>query len=204
MSKILTGKAKISRPSIKGEIKLVIGLDESISTDEVLEAVASEGSCRQDEIKVGQIGRNRSGNGIVWIKCPKIAAVMLAEKKKIQIGWSSVSVELLKSRPIQCHKCWGLGHVRSKCKSNKDYTGRFRCGESGHTANACKNKVKCKICAEKRLPDNHRMGSETCKTAKISPSPRTSLETDANSIPPKDTAPRQMIYTRIAPLQYPV
>lgn len=52
MSKILTGKAKVSRPSIMGEIKLV-GLNKSISTDEVREAVASKGSCRQDEVKVG-------------------------------------------------------------------------------------------------------------------------------------------------------
>lgn len=50
-------------------------------------------------------------------------------------------MELLKSRPIQCHKCWSLRHVRSKCRSNKDYTAQcFRCGEFGHTVNACKNR----------------------------------------------------------------
>lgn len=188
MSKILGGKAKVSRPNIKGEIKLT-GLDESISTDEVREAIASEGPCRPSEIVIGQIGQNRSGDGIVWAKCPKVAALALAEKKRIQIGWSRVTVELLPNRPVQCHKCWGLGHVRTQCRSSKDYTGRcFRCGEQGHAVSACKNKARCIICAERCLPDDHRMGSDTCKAAKYEPSPRTSTETGVDSTPPKDTS----------------
>lgn len=188
MNKLFKRVAKVSRPNIKGEIKLV-GLDESISTDDVREAIALEGSCKPTEITVGQIGRNRSGDGIVWVKCPKTAALTLVEKKKIQIGWSRVSIELLPNRPIQCNKCWSLGHVQSKCKSNKDYTGRcFRCGEPGHTTKACKNKVKCIICAERRLPDNHRMGSDICRAAKILQSPHTSSETNVDSSPPKDTS----------------
>jgi len=149
MSKMLTGEAQISRPNIKGEIKLT-GLDESITVDDVRNAIASEGSCKSNDIKVGKIGRNRYGDGIVWAKCPKTAALVLAEKKKLQIGWSRVTVELLPSRPIQCHKCWSLGHVRSNYRSNKDYTGRcFRCGEKDHKVEACKNKVRCVICAER-------------------------------------------------------
>lgn len=61
---MFTGEAKISRPNIKGEIKLT-GLDESISTNDVREAIASEGPCKSSDITVGQIGRNRYGDGIV-------------------------------------------------------------------------------------------------------------------------------------------
>lgn len=126
---------------------------------------------------------------MVWVKCPKTAALTLAEKKKIQIGWSRVTIELLPNRPIQCNKCWALGHVRSKCKSNKDYTGRcFRCGELGHTTKVCKNAVRCIICAERRLPDKHRMGSDSCRVAQMAPSPHTSAEDNADSSPPKDTS----------------
>jgi len=188
MSKMFTGEAKISRPNIKGEIKLT-GLDESISTNDVREAIASEGPCKSSDITVGQIGRNRYGDGIVWAKCPKAAALALAEKKKLQIGWSRVTVELLPNRPIQCHKCWSLGHVRSNCRSNKDYTGRcFRCGEKDHKVDECKNRVKCVICAERHLPDNHRMGSNICKVAKMTSSPHTSTETEVDNTPPKDTS----------------
>lgn len=188
MSKIFTSEAKISRPNIKGEIKLT-GLDESISTNDICEAIVSEGPCKSSDITVGQIGRNRYGDGIVWIKCPKAAALALAEKKKLQIGWSRVTVELLPNRPIQCHKCWSLGHVRSNCRSNKDYSGRcFRCGEKDHKVDTCKNKAKCVICAERHLSDNHRMGSNTCKVAKMTPSPRTSTETEVDNTPPKDTS----------------
>lgn len=169
------------------EIKLT-GLDESISVDEVREAIASNGLCKLEEINVGRIGRTRSGNGIVWAKCPKTSAVTLVEKKKIQIGWSRVIVELLPTRPLQCNKCWGVGHVRSKCRSNKDFTGQcFRCSEPGLSARTCKNKVKCKIYAERRMEDNHRMGSEACKAIKIPPSPRTNTETNVDSGPLKDT-----------------
>lgn len=84
MQKMLVGEAKISRPNVMREIKLT-GLDESISVDEVREAIASNGLCKLEEINVGRIGRTRSGNGIVWAKCPKTSAVTLAEKKKIQI-----------------------------------------------------------------------------------------------------------------------
>lgn len=107
MQKMLLGEALVSRPDIKGEIKLS-GLDESITADEVRNAVAVEGSCKLEEIKVGKIGRTRSGDGIVWVQCPKSSAVALAEKKKIQIGWTRVRIELLPTRPLQCHKCWRM------------------------------------------------------------------------------------------------
>lgn len=114
MQKILLGEALVTRPNIRGEIRLS-GLDESITTDEVRAAVASEGSCKPEEIKIGKIGRTRAGVGIVWVQCPKASAVALADKKRTQIGWTSARVELLQTRPMQCHKCWQIGHVRERC-----------------------------------------------------------------------------------------
>lgn len=188
MGKMLSGEAVVSRPNIKAEIKL-IGLDESITVDDVRAAISSAGSCKANDVIVGQIGRNRFGEGIVWAKCPKAVALDLAEKKKLQIGWSRPKVELLPVRPVQCHKCWRLGHVRSKCRSSKDYTGRcFKCGAKDHKIETCKNKVRCIICADKHLPDNHRMGSTACRSTNLAPSPRTSTETEVDNSPPKDTS----------------
>ncbi|EFN65183.1 hypothetical protein EAG_00536, partial [Camponotus floridanus] len=137
MQKMLAREALISRPCIKGELKLS-GLDESITTDEIRRTVAFEGSCEESTIKLGKIGVNRAREGMVWVQCPRAAAVVLAEKKKIQIGWTRVKVELLSSRAIQCHRCWRLGHVRATCKSKKDYAGIcYRCGVSGHKVPNC-------------------------------------------------------------------
>lgn len=120
MQKLLKGEALVTRPNIRGELR-IFGMDESISADEVREAVAKEGECKSEEVKVGKIGRTRTDSGVVWIQCSKKSAVMIADKQRIQIGSTTVRIELLRARPIQCHKCWKIGHVREKCKSDKDY-----------------------------------------------------------------------------------
>lgn len=85
MQEVLKDKALITRPNIRGEIKLT-GLDESITVDEIQAAVAIEGACRKDEVKTGKIGRTRTGAGVIWVQCPKTAAVKLADLKRNQIG----------------------------------------------------------------------------------------------------------------------
>jgi len=92
MQKLLKGEALVSRPNIKAEIRL-FGMDESISMDEIREAVANEGRCKPEEVNVGKIGRTRTGAGVVWVRCPKVSAVTIADKQRIQIGWTSVRVE---------------------------------------------------------------------------------------------------------------
>lgn len=162
MQKLLKGEALVSRPNIKAEIRL-FGMDESISMDEIREAVANEGKCKPEEVNVGKIGRTRTGAGVVWVRCPKVSAVTIADKQWIQIGWTSVRVELLRVRPIQCHKCWRIGHVREQCKSDKNYSGRcFKCGMTGHTAPKCQNKAKCILCIDMGMNGDHRMGSARC------------------------------------------
>lgn len=45
---------------------------------------------------------------------------MIANKKKIKIGWTIVGVTLLKARPLQCFRCWHYGHVKDRCRSQID------------------------------------------------------------------------------------
>ncbi|EFN64339.1 hypothetical protein EAG_00465, partial [Camponotus floridanus] len=137
IQRVLKEEAHVSRPILNGEIRLT-GMDVSISKEEVVEAVATMGDCKISDIHAGKIGRTKGGVGVIWVQCPKTAAIALAEKKKIQIGWSTVNVEILKKRPIQCHRCWQIGHVRATCKSSRDHTGAcFRCGRAGHTVANC-------------------------------------------------------------------
>lgn len=163
IQRLLKEEAHVTRPNIKGELRM-FGLDESIDPEEIRDAVAKEGNCKAEDVKVGRIGRARSGAGVVWIQCPKSAAITIAEKKKVGIGWTMVRVELLQTRPIQCHRCWRYGHVKERCKSQKSYLGCcFKCGVHGHTVQQCRNKTKCAVCAEIGMDYGHRMGSSNCK-----------------------------------------
>lgn len=99
MQEVLAGEAAVARPNVKGELRL-FGMDESISVDEVKETIAVEGNCMIGEIKTGRIGCTKSGTGVIWVQCPKSAAINIAGKKRIQIGWTFVKVEALKARPL--------------------------------------------------------------------------------------------------------
>lgn len=49
----------------------------------------------------------------------------------MKIGWTVVKVELLKARPLQCFKCWEVGHLKSQCSSRIDRSGLcYRCGQA--------------------------------------------------------------------------
>lgn len=92
VQKVLQGEAHVVCPNIKSEMRL-FGMDESISVDEIKDAIAVESKCKIEEVKVGRIGRTRSGTSVVWTQCPKEAAITIAERKRILIGWTSVRVE---------------------------------------------------------------------------------------------------------------
>lgn len=44
---ILQDQAKVVRPMVRGKIRLV-GLDDSVSVDEIISVVAGDGACRED------------------------------------------------------------------------------------------------------------------------------------------------------------
>lgn len=160
---ILKGEAFVTRPKIKGEYKL-IGYDESISTDELVWTTAQEGDCLPEDVKVNSVRVTKSGLRIAWIKCPIEAAIKISKKGKVKVGWTIARAELLQARPLQCFRCWGLGHVKDKCKSGRDYKQHcYQCGKEGHQAKTCGNKPSCIICAELKMDSNHRVGSVKCK-----------------------------------------
>lgn len=162
LSEVMSGHAEVTRPTIKGEI-IISGFDDSVTTDDIFEVVGSIGGCRNEQIKVGNIRRLPNGNSLVWVQCPVEAAILVAEKKRLRIRWTTARVELLQKRPIQCYKCWRKGHIRNNCTFKEDYSKMcFRCGSSGHPAKICKAEVKCRVCADRNLNANHRVGSNKC------------------------------------------
>lgn len=156
------GMTQVVRPVAKGEL-LLIGIDDSVEMEEIISEVAEQGDCRRGEVKTGPMRQTRNGLGIIWIQCPVAAVGKLAEKGRLRLGWSTVKVEALKAKPVQCFRCWRIGHVRGLCKSRIDRSGRcFRCGKEGHQSRDCTEPFSCAICAEDGKESTHRIGAPGC------------------------------------------
>lgn len=154
--------ARVARPVVRGEIR-IFGLDDSVMPEEVCAVIAREGKCLVGEVRAGPIRLLNNGLGSVWAQCPLAAALAVSRLGKIRIGWTIARVELLKSRPRQCYKCWRFGHVRFACKAASDRSGLcFRCGAPGHMARDCNAAPKCLVCADLGRECAHRVGSTAC------------------------------------------
>lgn len=135
VAEVLGASAKVSRPSVKGELR-IIGFDDSVVVDEIADVVAMAGKCRVDEVKVGTIRAMTNGLYSAWVQCPLSAAITASQPGKIHIGWTVARVELLKARPTLCYRCWGKGHVQAQCRSKTDRScACYRCGEEGPPGN---------------------------------------------------------------------
>lgn len=154
--------AVVTRPMTRADCRLV-GLDDTVSPQEIAEAVASLGECLPSDLRVSPIRLLRSGFGVAWVQCPLSALNRLMELGRIRIGWSSVRVESLGVRPTQCFRCWEFGHVRDTCKSAVDRSGHcFGCGEPNHNIRDCRSELRCVICRDRGLSHSHRLGSAIC------------------------------------------
>lgn len=69
----------------KGEV-LLIGLDDSVSREEIIRAVAEVGKCTEDSIRTGPIRPMRSGLGMVWVQCPLATVNRLIEDGRLLVG----------------------------------------------------------------------------------------------------------------------
>lgn len=56
----------VAKPSVKGEMR-IIGLDNTVSVEEVISVVAELGKCCGVDIKVGTIRQMANGLGTVWV-----------------------------------------------------------------------------------------------------------------------------------------
>lgn len=101
------------------------------------------------------------GSSILWL------VTKLASRGKIKLRWSIAKVEVLKTRPVQCYKCWAFGHLKSSCQSTVDRSNAcFKCDVTGHPAKLCPNAVQCVVCKDADQDFNHRLGSAQCYAVK--------------------------------------
>lgn len=154
--------AKIGRPVKFGELRIV-GLDLSVTPEELANTIVEHGKCDISSVNLGPFRESERGVRTVWVRCPLTTAFILAERQRIEVGWSSAKVEILKARPIQCYKCWEYGHIRNACKATIDRQGHcFNCGSVEHKLMDCKAPSHCVVCKEKGLPFKHKLGSLAC------------------------------------------
>ncbi|XP_015440399.1 PREDICTED: uncharacterized protein LOC107195129 [Dufourea novaeangliae] len=156
---------RVTRPAKTAEMWLA-GLDESVTAEAVAAAVARVSGCTVAEVRPGEIRRNASGLGTVWLRCPLAASRRLTTAGRVTIGWSSARVEPLEARPLRCLRCLEPGHVRAKCSRDADRAGRcFGCGSREHQVRECDAAPKCPVCTDLGRAAGHRLGSKSCAPA---------------------------------------
>ncbi|XP_011858112.1 PREDICTED: eukaryotic translation initiation factor 3 subunit A-like [Vollenhovia emeryi] len=154
---------RVTRPTKRAEIRLK-DLDESVTDEEIRNAVAKAGEGLPDEIKVGPIRQTPSGLGTCWVQCRVEVAKKAAAARRIKVGWVAVRVEMLDPRPLVCYRCLERGHVRAQCKSAIDRsTLCYRCGKEGHKAQGCSEIPNCAVCSGRGMPSNHKAGGAACR-----------------------------------------
>jgi len=154
----------ISRPSRSHELRLR-GLDVSVTVEDVLSAVAEQGGCGRDTVRVGPFRPAPTGLRNVWVRCPARAALLLATPPgRLRIGWSTVQVDLLGLRPTRCYRCLARGHTQQRCPPSMLDRARccYNCGKEGHGSASCGNPPHCPICASTGKEARHRAGSVAC------------------------------------------
>ncbi|XP_049886840.1 zinc finger CCHC domain-containing protein 3-like [Pectinophora gossypiella] len=150
---------RVNRPIRSAEMR-ISGLDDSVTTEDLVAAVARAGQCAADQVKPGEIRRDKTGLDSVWLRCPVDAAKKVSEGGRLLVGWVAAQVKLLETRPMRCYRCLETGHVRVTCDAEVDRSNLcYRCGQAGHISQKCTAAPHCNICEAAGKSANHRMGS---------------------------------------------
>ncbi|KYN28026.1 hypothetical protein ALC57_02566, partial [Trachymyrmex cornetzi] len=156
-------EVRIVRPMRRAEIRLT-DIDQSVTAEEVAEAVATNGQASKADIRVGPLRPGRGGLYAVWVQCPLSCANKILGEGRLRVDWTSAGVVPLAKRRLQYFRCLAVGHTRASCQSQTDRsTWCFQCGsDDGHKANVCRRPPKCPVCAGRGMPSGHRAGSSEC------------------------------------------
>ncbi|XP_046974640.1 uncharacterized protein LOC124540908 [Vanessa cardui] len=84
-------EVQINRPTKCVEIR-VMDLDDAVSAEEVVAAVAAEGGCPDGAIRPGVVVRGFNGCRSLWLSCPVAAAKKILASGRVKVGWISARV----------------------------------------------------------------------------------------------------------------
>lgn len=149
------------------EVLEIRDLDENTTKDDVLAAlqkVAGE-ECQIPAEAIKSLRKAYRGTQTASVTlAASLAQRVLGEHGKIRIGWVNCRIREVK-RPIQCYKCWHLGHLAGHCKTKVDRSQLcIKCGQEGHKVAECKNSASCALCTERQGTENtaHHAGTSRC------------------------------------------
>ncbi|XP_047025544.1 uncharacterized protein LOC124634165 [Helicoverpa zea] len=153
---------RVSRPVKTAEVRIA-GLDDSVTSEEVVAAVARSGECLPEKVRAGDIRADATGLGVVWVRCPVASAKKIADNGRLLVGWVSARVKLLQPRALRCFRCLEKGHVRAKCTAEVDRSDLcYRCGQPAHKAAQCSAPLNCSVCSAAGKPAGHKLGGGAC------------------------------------------
>lgn len=162
LSEVLKNEAQITRPVVRGEIRL-IGLDASTTSAEVRDVVVSCGGCLEEDIRVGIIRSMANGLFTVWVQCPLSAAVKIANYGNYGRPLGLIYWELDLPSVLDAGNLVTLDTTANR---KRIIAACFRCGGSGHAARYCNVPPNCKVCSVAGRASNHRLGSNFCPAVK--------------------------------------
>ncbi|XP_011062989.1 PREDICTED: uncharacterized protein LOC105151143 [Acromyrmex echinatior] len=139
-------RVSVVRPVRRAEIRL-INVDQSVTAEEVIKAVATIGEVPTTDIRIGPFRPGRVGLNMIWVQCPLTCANKLIKVGRIRLDWSSASIVPLAKRRLQCFRCLTVGHTRMNCQSMVDRSAWcFHCGgNDGHRAASCRLPPHCPV-----------------------------------------------------------
>lgn len=105
----LADVATMGRPTKRVNVRIT-GLDDSISKDKLLTAVASKGDCSPADVRVREIYMVGPSLGRSHVSLPVAAAKSLVEGGPLSVRWSWARVRVLEQKPLRCFRCIGMGN----------------------------------------------------------------------------------------------
>lgn len=77
--------AKVSRPTKSAEMRIT-GMCDSVTPEEVMTAVAHQGGCPRECVKIGSLRCDSWGHSSIWVSCPVAAAKKLGAGGRLLVG----------------------------------------------------------------------------------------------------------------------
>ncbi|CAH0397206.1 unnamed protein product [Chilo suppressalis] len=90
----MEGLVEVCRPEKLADLRIT-GLDESVTTEELLQAVAKKGGCRPCKVEIGKILPGPGATGFAKVRCSVDAAKKVAEGDRLKVGWSLARLTVL-------------------------------------------------------------------------------------------------------------